>query len=257
MTNELDMPSAVGRLAGLTLLVAEDNQINQMVLEDMLHSEGARWELAADGREAVERLRQHGAGYFDLALIDIQMPVMDGLEAARQLRALAPALPIVGQTAGDQPEDRARCLAAGMVDHIAKPIERELMVARILRHARKTQAPPSQERAPASPWQALEERYASQPVFVGQLLRTFLHSNSGLPRELRAALAQQDLSTLAGLAHSLKGMAASIAARGLHARSLAVEQAARQAAPDLSDLTDKLIADLEETLGQIQKRLDL
>ena len=123
-------------LAGLRILAAEDNEVNQLVLEDNLVSEGAEVTLAINGQEAVDHVRQRGADGFDVVLMDVQMPVMDGYEATRQIRALAPGLPIIGQTAHALDEERAACLAAGMVDHLAKPLDPDQLIASILRHAR-------------------------------------------------------------------------------------------------------------------------
>lgn len=116
------------RLQGVRILVAEDNEVNQMVIESMLTNEGAEPVLVGNGQEAVEQVVEKGAQYFQLALMDIQMPVMDGYEAARRIHTLAPDLPIIGQTAHALPEDRKKCLAAGMVDHIAKPFEPDALI---------------------------------------------------------------------------------------------------------------------------------
>lgn len=125
------------RLAGLSILVAEDNEINQFVLSHMLEAEGARVVMTANGREAYERFAQDGRSAYDLALLDISMPEMDGHEVARQMLALAPDMPIVGQTAYAMAEERASCLASGMVDHIAKPIDPEELVELVRRQARR------------------------------------------------------------------------------------------------------------------------
>ena len=130
----LPAPEQPLRLAGLRILAAEDNPVNQLVLEDNLVSEGAEVTLANNGQEAVENVKRCAAGGFDVVLMDLQMPVMDGYEATRQIRALAPDLPIIGQTAHALDEERAACLAAGMVDHLAKPIDPDLLVATVLRH---------------------------------------------------------------------------------------------------------------------------
>ena len=125
------------RLAGLRVLVAEDNEVNQMVLEDNLSSEGAEVTLVGNGREAVECVQRRGADAFDLVLMDVQMPVMDGHEATRLLRTLAPGLPVIGQTAHALDEERVACLASGMVDRLAKPIDPELLVKTVLRYRRE------------------------------------------------------------------------------------------------------------------------
>ena len=89
--------------------------------------------MVGNGREAVERVIADGADAYDIVLMDIQMPVMGGYEATRRILELAPDLPIVGQTADAFAEDRDKCLAAGMVAHIAKPIDPQALVKLVLR----------------------------------------------------------------------------------------------------------------------------
>ena len=130
-------PEATGlRLTGLAILAAEDNVVNRVVLEEMLASEGCRLVLVEDGQQAVAQVRQVGAGAFNLVLMDIQMPVMDGYEATRQIHALDPGLPVVGQTAHAMVEERAMCLAAGMADQMTKPLDQEGLVTMILKYQR-------------------------------------------------------------------------------------------------------------------------
>ena len=129
-------------LAGLSILVAEDNPINQTVLASVLAHDGARVVVVGDGAAAVERVTHDGATAYDVVLMDIQMPVMDGFEAARRLRLVAPDLPIIGQTAHAFNEDRERCLAAGMVGHLAKPIDPEALV-RLVRQVLGVRRPPA------------------------------------------------------------------------------------------------------------------
>jgi len=128
-------------LAGLSILVTEDNEINQAILVENLTSLGARVTTANNGLQAVERLKADGPAAYDIVLMDIQMPVMNGYEAARHLRQLAPGLPIIGQTAHALPEEREACLAAGMVAHLAKPIDFSELQRLILHHASRRPAP--------------------------------------------------------------------------------------------------------------------
>jgi PAS domain S-box-containing protein len=121
-------------LAGLSILVAEDDVINQMVLEENLIHDGAEVVLVGNGREAVERVMRDGGAAYDIVLMDIQMPEMDGYEATRRIRELTPDLPIIGQTAHALNEEREKCLAAGMVGHIAKPIDPERLVKLVRQH---------------------------------------------------------------------------------------------------------------------------
>ncbi|MCH8178944.1 MAG: response regulator [Proteobacteria bacterium] len=123
------------RLAGLRILAAEDNAVNKLVLTELLAHEGAQVTLSDSGVDVVARLQADGRQTFDVVLMDIQMPLMDGYEATRQIRALAPDLPIIGQTAHAMAEEHQKCRAAGMVDLVVKPIELEALVATLLRHA--------------------------------------------------------------------------------------------------------------------------
>jgi signal transduction histidine kinase/ActR/RegA family two-component response regulator len=128
-------PNRTGqRLAGLRLLAAEDVAVNRLILQTQLEHEGAQVVFAENGREAVDRISQAGAQGFDAVLMDVQMPVMDGLEATGLIRALAPGLPVIGLTAHALAEERDRCLAAGMVDHASKPVDLDALVNVLIRH---------------------------------------------------------------------------------------------------------------------------
>lgn len=121
-------------LTGIRLLVAEDIEINQEILQALLDELGASVEMVGNGQEAVELIRQRDKDAFDLVLMDVQMPVMNGYEATREILEIAPKLPIIGQTAHALNEEKAACLAAGMVDHLTKPIEPEVLLSVILKH---------------------------------------------------------------------------------------------------------------------------
>jgi PAS domain S-box-containing protein len=124
-------------LNGLRILVAEDVDINRLIMSEILAEVGAEASFAEDGQQAVDAVRTHGAPAYDVVLMDIQMPVMNGFEATRAIHQLAPDLPIIGQTAHALAEERDACFAAGMVDHISKPIDPDALFAMILKHARQ------------------------------------------------------------------------------------------------------------------------
>ncbi len=130
--------TAVRRLAGLRILAAEDNALNRIVLEEALSGEGAQVVSAENGRRAVEVFASADSGGFDLVLMDVQMPELDGLEATRQIRGLDPGIPIVGQTAHAHATEHEACHDAGMVDVITKPVDFDLLVDTIRRRARRT-----------------------------------------------------------------------------------------------------------------------
>lgn len=124
------------QLKGLRILAAEDIDINRLILEDMLEQEGASVEFAENGQQAVDCLKQTGADLFDVVLMDVQMPVMDGYEASEEIQKMAPELLIIGVTAHALKEERDKCLAAGMVDLVTKPIELEVLIATIQRYVK-------------------------------------------------------------------------------------------------------------------------
>jgi PAS domain S-box-containing protein len=128
--------AAVARLAGLRVLVAEDNEENRQLLDEMLRAEGCAPVLAEDGARAVALARERGAGAFQAVLMDVSMPVMNGLEATRRILEIDPDLPVIGQSAHVLDEERAECLAAGMREMLAKPIDFETLVRTLLARAR-------------------------------------------------------------------------------------------------------------------------
>jgi signal transduction histidine kinase/PleD family two-component response regulator len=124
------------RLKGISILVAEDNEINQLILEENLLAEGAQVVLVADGQQAVDMVATQPVNKFDLVLMDVLMPVLDGYQATQLISKMRPSLPIIGQTAHALGEEREACFAAGMIDHVAKPIDPEELILMILRHVR-------------------------------------------------------------------------------------------------------------------------
>ncbi len=107
-------PAGEARLAGLRILIAEDNAVNRLVLDDMLLSEGCRLDQVENGELAVQRVRDMADDPYNLVLMDVQMPVMDGYQATRHILELAPGLPVIGLTAHALAEEREKCLAAGV-----------------------------------------------------------------------------------------------------------------------------------------------
>ncbi len=127
-------------LAGMRFLVAEDNEINAEILGELLQVEGATCEVTEDGRQVLERFQQAAPGEFDAILMDVQMPVMNGYDATRAIRALAREdarkLPIIAMTANAFAEDEKAALEAGMDAHVAKPIDIELLKRVIRQYVR-------------------------------------------------------------------------------------------------------------------------
>lgn len=124
--------------SGKTFLLAEDNELNREIALELLGNMGARLETAANGREALKRFQEQKPGYYDLILMDIQMPVMDGYEAARGIRALpredSKTVPIIAMTADAFVEDIENAVSAGMNGHMAKPLDFETLACEISRY---------------------------------------------------------------------------------------------------------------------------
>lgn len=202
------------RLAGLRLLLAEDNAINQQVACELLAAEGAQVRVAGNGREALALIAADPEG-FDAVLMDLQMPEMDGLSATRQLRAtLDRHLPVIAMTANTSPSDRAACLEAGMDDHIGKPFEVDQLVATLARWTGRDVVVASPEAAQAhvdaepDGWASAEAlaRLGGHRALYGRSLARFADQLPPWMAELAQAPVGADGSAQRQrLLHSLKG----------------------------------------------------
>ncbi|WP_371324503.1 PAS domain S-box protein [Dechloromonas sp. ZY10] len=254
------------RLAGMRVLVADDNEVNRLVVEEMLLAEGATVTSASDGLQALNRIRATPRD-FDIVLMDVQMPELDGCAATRAIRQIADAPPVVAQTAHALAEERERCLAAGMLDQITKPLDQNQLVHVLLRHARQHASAAAQAALPDKPasaspvppgidWPVLEARYASKPDFIERLLKAGCTTlNSGIA-DLRQALAASDRQAVGRIAHGLKGCTATLAAQPLAELAGETEQCAYEACPALAGKAEELLAaciDLEKEIDQYLK----
>ena len=134
-------PAEKGDIHGMRLLLAEDNELNAEIAQTLLADEGAEVTCVSNGREAVARFQDCPPGSFDAILMDVRMPVMDGLAATKIIRGLerpdAESIPIIAVTANAFDEDAQKCREAGMDAHLAKPLEMEKVVATITRCCRR------------------------------------------------------------------------------------------------------------------------
>ena len=256
------------RLTGLRILVAEDNGVNQLVIRDALMLEGASTTVVANGQQAVDEVSRAPAA-FDLVLMDVQMPVMDGLDATRAIHLLAPDLRVLGQTAYAMPEERDACLDAGMLATITKPIDHELLVSTILLHAPRvsesmvaTVAAAVVPDAAAHPtgrtlvdWVRLEHRYSRHRNFIPRLLRIAAASLEQVPSLLRTAVAEGNLPELARIAHTVKGTCGELFAEPVAAGAAELEQAARAFQPDAVQLAEQLAGLALQVLVEIRANL--
>jgi PAS domain S-box-containing protein len=251
-----------GRLAGMHLLVVDDNLLNQEVADYVLRHAGASADFAANGRLALGML-EDGTDRYDAVLMDLQMPVMDGFEAAAAIRAMGLAtLPVLAMTANAMEEDRRRALQAGMDGYLAKPIDADELVGALRRLTGRSAIDgagevgvPAAPMAPPFPLPGIDVK-ATLPRFGGSfarfatVLRRFERSQGGVAAEVRALLAAGDRLRAGQLVHRLRGVAANLGASGVATRALELEHALRSEdeaalAQGLARLEDALATVLE------------
>jgi PAS domain S-box-containing protein len=251
--------SAVPRRS-LRLLLTEDNEFNQKVAIGLLEREGHVVTVAGDGRQALELLEKED---FDAVLMDVQMPVMDGLEATTAIRRreteTGRRVPIIGLTAYAMKGDRERCLAAGMDGYVAKPIRKEELFATLDRlgsgESDAAEKPPAESifsREEILHWPGLMERLDSDMELFDRVLMLFQRDYPGLLQEMDAAIADADAERVAQAAHTLKGMAANL--EGKAATGIAQELEGMGRARELSGAAD-LCERLRRALEQLDEAL--
>ncbi|MCK6396031.1 response regulator [Zoogloea sp.] len=236
-------------LAGLRILVAEDNDINQQIARGLLERIGATVSIADNGRSALETLIAAGPDAFDVVLMDLQMPEMDGLEATRRIRSdprLA-HLPIIAMTAHAMAEERQRCIDAGMNDHVAKPIVVERLVQAILQHVQHGGTPPASpvtaagadgtaatDGLPDLPGlnvKAALRRVGDDPATYLSLLQRFASSQADCAERIAEALAAGLPTDAERIAHSVRGAAANLGAGAIQEAASSLEMALRKGSP--------------------------
>jgi len=260
---------AMAAIHGARVLLAEDNVLNQQVASELLNDAGLVVEVAGDGKVAVDKAQ---SGVYDIILMDMQMPVMDGIDATLAILALPDRrnVPIVAMTANAMQADRERCLNAGMVDFITKPIEPDELFRALLRWIKPTGAVAAVHAAASRPeadglpasipgldvQAGLRRVLGKRPRYVA-MLRGFVSNQAPAAREIQTALAQNDAKTAERLAHTLKGLAGNIGAIGLQQRAGELEKQLREggASRQSMDALDALRTALEAQVVAITAAL--
>ncbi|MDO8319607.1 response regulator [Rhodoferax sp.] len=263
-----------GALAGMAVLLVEDKEINQQVASELLAAMGVRVTLANNGQQALDQLQEASDPLpWHLVLMDLQMPVMDGIDATRALRAQErfKALPIIALTAHASAHEVERCLTEGMNAHLSKPIDPDALFY-CLKQWGQAARPAAQ---PLSQPPQTADRYerhilgidtqrglllcaGNQPLYI-RLLHDFLASIRRLPTDLASALAAQQWQTAERMVHGLKGTAANLGA--VHCSTLSGEaehllsQALTQSRPPPPDFMAPLLAELAQLVQSLQQGL--
>ena len=268
-------------IRGARVLLVEDNELNQMVAVELLLDAGFSVDVAENGQAAIECIERK---QYDVVLMDMQMPVMDGETATRRLRSdpRHAGLPIVAMTANAMEADRQRCFAAGMNDHVAKPIDPAALWAALARWIRPRQGlgeaqtvalakanvePADPQAAPAAAprfpaLQGLDTatglRHAlDKPALYAELLCRFVQGQAPALVELEQACTQGDWARAHRLAHTLRSVAAHIGAHDVAARAQALEHALREGGTAAEDSISAGVARLGEVLRPLLDGLSL
>jgi signal transduction histidine kinase/DNA-binding response OmpR family regulator/HPt (histidine-containing phosphotransfer) domain-containing protein len=256
-------------IKGARILLVEDNDLNQEVALELLTDAGFVVDLAEDGQRALNKL---AAADYDIVLMDMLMPVMDGVTATRTLR-LDPrwqGLPVVAMTANAMEEDRLRCLAAGMNDHIAKPIEPEHLWKALLKWVkpRESKSATVMENKTPSDLSFLSgidgldsfnalRRVLGKKTLYESMLRKFITGQKSVVAEIAGALQENAWDEAERLAHTLKGVAGNIGATAVASIATQLESAIkeRQSRPQIEDHLQRLEAPLDLLIGQLEQYL--
>lgn len=239
------------RFRGRRVLVVEDHPVNQQIVRELLELEGICVVEASHGQEALDLFQAHGDGYFDLILMDLQMPVMDGYSAVSAIRTMGhygAGVPIIAMTAHVLKEEREQCIAVGMNDHIGKPVEPELLFRILIQYLNKvavhgdeydvcsvndmaSEGDCSAETDDLLPdylpglniSEGLERVGHSTQVYL-KVLKTFSGHHSLFAEKSRIAWEKRDIGQLKYLVHNLKGGAGNIGANRVFELSRDIEQ---------------------------------
>jgi CheY-like chemotaxis protein len=254
------------RRRGVRILLAEDNPVNQAVALRVLEKQGHRAVAAGNGQEALRVLEKTAWDGFDLILMDVQMPEMDGFAATAAIRErekeTGTHIPIVAMTAHAMKGDRERCLAAGMDDYISKPIRAkdlsDLIEKLVGIPATPPQPPAVASSAPCVPdRKMLQEFFDGDPEFLAEVVGIFLKESPRQLTTIREAIAGGNAVLLEQTAHSLKGSVSNFGVPPVFYALQSLETMGRTgelsaAAQAFADLEEKM-RPLEAALSQIQK----
>jgi PAS domain S-box-containing protein len=248
---------------GMKILLAEDNAVNRRLTIALLQKRGHQIAATENGQEALDALEREN---FDLVLMDVQMPVLDGLDAIRAIRAKEQSsgthVPIIALTAHAMKGDRERCLASGADDYVTKPIRTPDLLAAIDRATNNNASPANTASpVPAAPpagrpvldFAAALERVEDDRELLENLMGMFAGECSHNIAELRKSLETRDLGLLERVAHTLKGAAASLAAGAVADAAFALEKQARTGeVGDAEPLLETLIGEINRLLPEIE-----
>jgi two-component system sensor histidine kinase/response regulator len=272
-------------IKGSSILLVEDNEFNQQIANELLTDAGFKVEIAEDGRKSLEMLNKR---LYDIVLMDMQMPVMDGVTATREIRKdeRFKDLPILAMTANVMEADVKRCREAGMQDHIGKPIDPDELFGKLLKWLKPRKVEKVQEPSGTPPVEAIKKkpkpakpakqddlpeipgldtnlglkRVMGKKAFYVEMLKKYIDNQGRAPAQIRQSLDADDYATAERQAHTAKGVSGNIGATELQGMAAALEKAIREKSPreEIGALLDtfgaahgKLIAGLTEAFPAV------
>jgi PAS domain S-box-containing protein len=248
----------------LRVLLAEDNAVNRKLAIRLLEKSGHEVLVASNGKEVLdffEREREHDVR-FDLILMDVQMPIMGGLEATAEIRKWEQAngghIPIIAMTAHAMKGDREICLEAGMDDYVAKPVQQAELLRAIDRVMTAADVFPSGDdhsEPPEPPFDREKalERVCGDEALLAEIAAIFVEEYPDLMRQIQSAVERRDADALAPLAHTLKGSIGNFCAPKAFDAALRLEKMGKS--DDLTDI-DKAWANLEMEVERVKDALE-
>ncbi len=242
----LSTQKGLGGIAGARILLAEDNEINQQVACELLTSIGLKVSVAANGRQALEMVQK---GSYDAVLMDVQMPVMDGITSAKEIRNLDSGIkqiPIIALTAHAMAGDRDKSIQAGMNDHLTKPLDPEQLFTTLVKWITPTRRPDVKDMLPKARKSAGRQdetalpkisgidmdtalaRVGGDPVVLTRLIKKFASRHQHAVDEIEGLLKSEGDAGAAQAVHALKGVSGNIGAVQLHKTVKQLEQAVKK-----------------------------
>jgi two-component system sensor histidine kinase/response regulator len=244
-------------IKGSSILLVEDNEFNQQIASELLTDAGFKVDVAENGQKSIEMLDKRA---YDIVLMDMQMPVMDGVTATREIRRdeRFKDLPILAMTANVMDTDIEKCRAAGMWDHIGKPIDPDELFGKLVKWMKprkmeevretaetppvETQKETKKEEAKPAPQDDLPEipgldtglglkRVMGKKAFYLDMLRKYIDNQGEAPVQIRQSLDAGDFATAERLAHTAKGVSGNIGATQVQALAATLEKAIREKMP--------------------------
>jgi len=262
------------------ILLVEDNEVNQQLMNNILTQSGIQVDIAHNGQDAVDKIKKaldNKKLLYDLILMDLQMPVLDGFSASRNIRKLVennqmPEIPIIAITAHTSVHSREKCLRAGMVDFMPKPIYPETCLEVLsqwihsdkISYAKTSHIPLQQKSSSEIRSQIPEinikigiKRAAGNEVLFKKMLLEFLNEYQDIVQQLDTIFRNKNFDELKVVAHTLKGLGGNIGAENLHKNAFLLEQAIKLGIkPDINTAFTNLVQTLERLIQGIKQNME-